>query len=230
MTCAERRDLLLLYAAGTLEPAEQAELRAHLATGCPVCAGALAEAEALVAQVANAIAPVAPPAGALDKLMARVAAPASPRSIRPAPRRPLLAPLLAAAAAVAVTSAAFLFATRDARRLWTSGDVATIALASPTQPSAKGQVLWDREHASWRLTVAKLATPQAGREYELWFIPKGCSPIRAKTFGVGQDGRAMLVVDVPASVGPGAVAAITDEPLGGTDAPTGKIHLAGTFD
>lgn len=228
MTCGERRDLLLLYAAGALEPAERDELRAHLATGCPLCAAALAEAEAIVAQAAAAIPPVAPPPAALDKLMARIAEP-SAMKIGAARRRNWLAPLLAAAAAVAVTSGIFLYATRDARQLWRATDVAAVALASPTQPSARGQVVWDRENGRWRVTVAQLGAPPAGREYELWFIPKGGKPIASKAFGVDAKGEAAFVVEVPPGLGAGAVAAITDEPLGGTDAPTGKVHLAGTF-
>ena len=39
---------MLLYVTDGLEPAEAQELRAHLASGCPQCAGALAEAQATV--------------------------------------------------------------------------------------------------------------------------------------------------------------------------------------
>lgn len=234
MTCADRRDLLLLYAAGALEPAEREALRAHLSTGCPVCAGALAESEAIVAQAAGAIAPVAPPPAALDKLMARVAgtperSPA-PMRIAGARNRTVVTAAIAAAAAVAVTAGAFLYATRDARRTWRNQDIATVTLASETQPTARGAVWWDRDRGQWRVTVAQLAPPAPGREYELWFIPKGGKPIRSKSFGVDKGGEAEFLVNVPPGLGDDAVAAITDEPIGGVDAPTGKIHLAGNFE
>ena len=76
MTCQERRDLILLYAADldALEPAERDELRAHLAGGCPSCAGALAEAEATMAQLPQALDPVTPSPQARDRLMQRVLA------------------------------------------------------------------------------------------------------------------------------------------------------------
>jgi hypothetical protein len=49
--CAERRDTILLYAAGVLDAGECGGLREHLAGGCPTCAGYLAEAEATLAML-----------------------------------------------------------------------------------------------------------------------------------------------------------------------------------
>jgi anti-sigma-K factor RskA len=72
LDCRERKDHILLDAAGVLEPDEQQEIRAHLATGCPQCSGYRAEAEAVIAQLSLAVDPVAPPAGARDRLMQRV--------------------------------------------------------------------------------------------------------------------------------------------------------------
>ena len=51
MECADRRDLILLFAAGDLDAAEADEVRRHLAGGCPQCAGYLAEAEAALAML-----------------------------------------------------------------------------------------------------------------------------------------------------------------------------------
>lgn len=237
MTCDDRKDLLLLYAGDLLEPAERDALRAHLMTGCPMCVGTLAEAEATLAQMAAAVAPVAPPAGAIDKLMMRVGAgnagtargTRTESRIEPRRRSPWVASLLAAAAAVAITSGLWMYLTRDARSFWRSTNLATVALTSPTQPNARGQVLWDRDRQQWRVTVSNLGPTAAGREYELWVIPAGGAPIRSQTFQVAGDGASTLVVPLPANLGPLATAAITDEPIGGVDAPTGKIHLAGEF-
>lgn len=46
MNCQGQDELITLYAVGALEGAERDALRSHLATGCPRCAGLLAEAEA----------------------------------------------------------------------------------------------------------------------------------------------------------------------------------------
>jgi hypothetical protein len=63
MTCEERRDAVFLFAAGLLDEAEAAELRAHLENGCAECARHLCEAR----QVENALALAAPDeAGARD--------------------------------------------------------------------------------------------------------------------------------------------------------------------
>jgi hypothetical protein len=245
VTCDDRKDLLLLYAGDLVEPTDREALRAHLLTGCPVCVGALAEAEATLAQMAAAVAPVAPPAGAIDKLMMRVGAGSAgaardarvaPRSesrtessITPNRRSPWLTSLLAAAAAVAITSGLWMYLTRDARSFWRSTNLATVAMSSPTQPNARGQVVWDRDSHQWKVTVSNLGPTAAGREYELWVIPAGGAPIRSQTFRVAGDGASTFVVPLPANIGPLATAAITDEPLGGVDAPTGKIHLAGEF-
>jgi hypothetical protein len=92
MTCEDRRDAIFLYAAGELEPGEVEVMRAHLATGCPRCAGVLAEAEAVLASVSLALLPVTPDSAVKQKLMVRVtASPSSAGSAnagRSVPSRP----------------------------------------------------------------------------------------------------------------------------------------------
>lgn len=113
MSCEARRDQILLRAGAALEPAEQAEIDNHLASGCPRCVGALAEAEAVLAHLGLALAPVAPPAESRDRLLARVARfrdrrtradlrplPSAPSTRRPAARTWLLGAGAAAAGAL----------------------------------------------------------------------------------------------------------------------------------
>jgi hypothetical protein len=73
------------YALGLLDGPEAAELRAHLAGGCPRCAAALAEAEAALAQLPLALPPVAPPGAARARLLARLPAREAPAASKPAP-------------------------------------------------------------------------------------------------------------------------------------------------
>ena len=227
--CDQRKDLWMLYACDQLDPAEREALRAHLATGCPTCAGALAEAEATVAQLALAVVPVPPPNGSVDRLIRVI------RDDRMAiqSRRPwarAVAPAIAALLAVALTSGAWMYFTQDARRFWKSSNLVTVVLTSKTQPAARGQVWWDHDSRQWRVNVSNLSQTATDREYELWLIPANGKPIRSQTFKVRAGGRSTIVVNVPPDVGPAAVAAITDEPLGGSDQPTGNIHLAGSFE
>ncbi len=72
MTCEQFHDLLPMYALNALEANEAEAVRAHLATGCPTCAGRLAEYEAAAAQIPLALEPVAASATARQRLEARV--------------------------------------------------------------------------------------------------------------------------------------------------------------
>jgi hypothetical protein len=69
VNCDDQQDLIVLYAAGALEDSEQQELRQHLASGCAVCAGRLAEAEALLANMPLALPAQMAPIGAREKLL-----------------------------------------------------------------------------------------------------------------------------------------------------------------
>lgn len=75
------------------------------------------------------------------------------------------------------------------------------------------------------LTEGLPATP-ADKAYEVWFIPKGHSPMAGKMFTVDATGRAMLSDQVPPEARENSVIAITLEPKRGVDAPTGAIYLS----
>jgi hypothetical protein len=121
MTCQDRRQAIFLHAAGVLDDAERAELDAHLATGCPRCADARAQAEEELAGLALALDPIAPPARVRERLLARARAESGPappdRGTAPPPphapdtrsrrrrRRPLAAGLAAGVAAAAALAA-----------------------------------------------------------------------------------------------------------------------------
>src|SRR4051812_29269494 len=72
---------MLVYAAAAdadaLDGAEREALLAHVASGCRGCAGALAEAQATVAQLPLALDRISPPNQARDRLMQRVLADAT---------------------------------------------------------------------------------------------------------------------------------------------------------
>jgi anti-sigma-K factor RskA len=92
--CVDCRDLLQEYALGVLDTAEAGQVRSHLATGCPQCAAALAEAEVVMAHLPLALPPVAPPPAIREQLMRRIAAEPQPlrfpaSSSASAPPRPL---------------------------------------------------------------------------------------------------------------------------------------------
>jgi hypothetical protein len=110
VTCEERADQILAYAAGVAEPAEADDLRHHLATGCLVCAGRLAEARTMLATLPLSLEAQNPPALVRQRVMSGLA-PASRESmpaVRPAPAMPMwkqiaLPSLIAACVAATLT-------------------------------------------------------------------------------------------------------------------------------
>jgi len=62
--------------------------------------------------------------------------------------------------------------------------------------------------------------------YELWFIPKGHSPMPGRIFTVDSTGHAMLPEQMPAEALQNVVIAITLEPKSGSAVPTLPIYLS----
>lgn len=259
MTCAERKDDLLLYALEALEGPERTALSEHLLSGCPECAGGLAEARAVVGHIGFAAEPVAPPPSVKARLMEAVAAerkpiafPTEKRRAAPGWTRSLVSAALAAAATAAVIlvpvqrergSVGRELAAQAGRireleataqsatqmiRLLRSPRVEVVSLEGQgSQPDAAARIFWDRQRGVWQLFASNLAPAGAGKTYELWFITADQRKVRAGIFDVDAEGESALEVRVPADLGTIALAAVTDEPAGGTDQPTGSIHLLG---
>jgi anti-sigma-K factor RskA len=104
--------------------------------------------------------------------------------------------------------------------------VVSLGGADP-QKEAAGRIFWDRKNARWTLFAANMKPAGEGKTYELWFITADQKKIRAGTFDVDASGEGSLTVRVPEGIGEIALAAVTDEPAGGVDQPTGSIQLVG---
>lgn len=89
MSCEERAEEILEYAANALDAGEREAVARHLATGCPRCAGALAEAESVLAHLALSVAPLNPSPAVRARLLARLegALHAAPSEMTGATRR-----------------------------------------------------------------------------------------------------------------------------------------------
>ncbi len=72
MSCEERAEEILEYAANALDAGEREAVARHLDTGCPRCAGALAEAESVLAHLALSVAPLDPSPAVRARLLARL--------------------------------------------------------------------------------------------------------------------------------------------------------------
>jgi len=64
-----------------------------------------------------------------------------------------------------------------------------------------------------------------GKAYQLWFIVGKNPPMPGKTFSPNSDGKGVLIDQMPQEALASAIFAITLEPEGGVDKPTGQIYL-----
>ncbi len=247
MTCEEANDLIALYAAGALSGDEAAELGAHLASGCPRCAGAVAEAQATLAHVALSLPPAQPSPAAWRAIESRIAAtkddaPAVAGRIAPPSTPPLRGvswfSALGMSAVAAVVGALIVGGilwrqiqdlSADARPA-DARQLQFVSLAGQQQPEAHGHVLWDMDNRQWHVCVFDLKPLPPGKTYELWFITDQQKKVRAGTIDVGPSGEAMVNVSVPDNIGRVTVAALTDEAAGGVDQPQGQIQLLGNVE
>jgi anti-sigma-K factor RskA len=95
-----------------------------------------------------------------------------------------------------------------------------------TAANARATFVYDRATGRAMLMTNGLPAAPAGMAYEVWFIPKGHSPMPGKTFTVDAAGHAMMMDEVPAEARENAVIAITLEPESGSASPTGAIYLS----
>jgi anti-sigma-K factor RskA len=211
----ELHELTAGYALDALDPDEQERYEAHLAT-CEPCRDELQGFWQVSAALGRAAGGPQPP----TSLRARILEQA--RSERPnvVPlRRRFTLPVLSAAAAVAAVAAiaAGIWAVGLSRDLNNANDRLAL-LGDPDAQSfetAKGEaklvVAPDGEAA---LVVRRLAPAPAGKDYQIWVFENGV-PKSAGLFE--RPGVAVLTRPVE----PGQTVAVTVEPDGGRDAPSG---------
>ena len=99
-------------------------------------------------------------------------------------------------------------------------------MGSQTAPNARATLMFDKKTGRAVLLTEGLPMTSADKAYEVWFIPKGHSPMPGKMFTVDPSGHAMITEQMPSEAMNGAVIAITIEPKAGSAAPTGAIYLA----
>jgi len=99
-------------------------------------------------------------------------------------------------------------------------------MGSQTAPDARATLMFDKKTGRAVLLTEGLPMTSADKAYEVWFIPKGHSPMPGTMFTVDASGHAMITDQMPFAAMNGAVIAITIEPKNGSAAPTGAIYLA----
>jgi anti-sigma factor RsiW len=214
-------DLTAAYALDALDPEDAREYEVHLAR-CERCREELAELSQ--AATALAYASEAPPPS--PELRARILQEASRERSNVVPLTPRWVRPLAVAAAVAaiVAIGLGLWATSLSNKL----DSKERALAVQervaqilARPDSR-QVAFDRgtlivsRGGEAALVLRNLEEPKPGRTYEAWVAETGSKPRPAGLF----EGGDVVAVPLDQPVPEGAAVLVTEEPDGGTQAPT----------
>ncbi len=232
---ADLHDLAAPYALDALDPRERAAYEAHLAA-CADCRDAVAALQEGAAHLAAASA-VSPPPGLRERVLSEVAATPQDRDVVAlAARRRSGLPtriLTSVAAVVLVLAGIALGVTllgddTTAADVLAAADLVNVELsATPDYEGGPVQatVSFSPGEAAAVVTFAGLEDVDDSLTYELWVIAAG-EPRPAGLFRPGGDGRAQELVDE--EVAPGVTIAVTIEPAGGADSPTGPVLFAGS--
>ena len=106
----------------------------------------------------------------------------------------------------------------------TAPDLIRFNLTSTLSDGSSAQVLWSRSRGVV-LSGSRLPGPGPQKTYQLWLVTNGPS-VSAGVFAPDATGRATMVVDPPPKVpGPVMGAAVTIEPAGGGQTPSGQMLL-----
>ena len=115
---------------------------------------------------------------------------------------------------------------RAARELVTSPTSHSAQLSGTNMaPSASAQLAFDRRTGRAKLFAYNLPAAPAGKAYQLWFISNG-KVMPGRVFTPDSAGSAVMDEQVPVeSLGSAPIFAVTLEPAGGVQIPTGEKYL-----
>ena len=219
-------DDLAAFALGILDPEESARVERHLAScaGCRAEAQAFAETAWTIAETQGWDVPSRVRAAIVERARAEGAARSSLADFfrRPVP---LLVPV-ALAAVLVIALVGYGSARRDADRYaavvaQTVGAKVVPLAATGAVGGVRGSLVIPANGAAPYL-ILDLPPAPAGKTWEAWVIRRD-TPVRA---GI-TDERGLTTLTLSASVASGDTVAVTPEPAGGVDAPTGDPVLAG---
>jgi anti-sigma-K factor RskA len=215
------------YLLGALEDDESRAFEAHLAE-CAICRADVADLHVAADALPLSVPPVAPPPALKDRIMAVVESeaqllaasghaadrPETPRE--PARRRSLLSWLTRPA--VALACALLLLAGGALAGVLLSGDGSERTVVAATRPAGAEVRLEIRDDGA-TLVAEHMPAPPAGRIYQVWLARPGRDPEPTSVlWSTRKDGSAKVAV--PGSLDGVDAVLVTDEPQGGSDAPT----------
>ena len=109
-------------------------------------------------------------------------------------------------------------------------DARVVRLAGlPPAPSANGTVALNHSQGTAMLEVNGLPPTPDDKEYEVWWIGAKQGPMRAGLFEPSSHGATIVSLDLPPAGEVVLASAITLEPRGGVEKPSGAMYLKGDF-
>jgi anti-sigma-K factor RskA len=241
------------YALDSLDRGEHAEFEVHL-TACAECRLAVHEYREVAGLLMHASEPAEAPPGLRERVGRRLGAERAMRQ-RPARRPWRSSAIWLAAAGVAFAAAAGVLwreATNERRAAIAARDdlaraVATrdsllqnlrgsrvhvVSLAAPDGGAPVARVFWNHERQRFVVTAFRLPPAGSGRTYQLWALAAGRAPVSMGTFDTDSSGVATVVLPVSQevdSLGFIEGCGLTEEPAGGSSAPTEAPRFVGSW-
>jgi len=216
---ARWEDFAGAYVLGAMAPGEREAYEVHL-EACPECREEVDELRPAALALPMASPPMLAPPALKDRIMAEVEreaallAQAGPAADRPEAARPREKRSWLSGWRLAPVAAALLIAGVLAGSLLGGGSTQTYEF---DRAGAELEVDGDRA----TIVAENLPAPPEGRVYEVWLMPKGGDTPQPTDvlFVPRSDGSA--VAAIPGSIDDVEQVLITDEPMGGSDTPTG---------
>jgi len=236
------QDDLAAFALGALDDEATARLKQHLST-CAECRERLHEYEEITRLLPLGLPRTEPSPTSRRELLARV------RRVEKAERQgntrgwwpKMRRHLLTAAAVVAIVFAAAIYwestndngidAAETVAMLRDDADTEIVSMrGSPDAPQAVAQLFFQPGRTRAGLVVSGLPPLPDHMQYQLWFVDPDDTRYDGGMFDVDDSGQAMVVINAPADYSYGWRCGVTEEPAGGSDVPTGRNVLIGSYE
>jgi anti-sigma-K factor RskA len=224
-------DLVTGYVLDELSDGESAAFKAHLES-CPDCRGEVVSLRQVAIELALEQANQ-PPRHLKAKVLAAVArTPQEGARIPQATpirrrRRWIPAGIAAAVVVIALLGWSMLGTERLINSILDDPLAVTIEATAGAGEFAAARVVFSEDRGAAVLVVDGLNALPSDRIYELWLVD-GEEVLPAGLFNTGLEGNARVLIE--GEVRPGMVVAVTEEPAGGVDLPTGEILFSAPLD
>lgn len=103
-------------------------------------------------------------------------------------------------------------------------------LSATGEPAPAVQLFWNRARQVAVLHGSSMPAPATDRAWQLWLIPEGSDPVPSSVFTPSVDGSALVEdIRLPDDGRRWVGFALTEEPVGGSRAPTSEVRFVATI-